>query len=190
MEYRGIVNYYLLAHNVGWLNKLQWVMETSLLKTLAEKHRSTVSKMARKYRAQTMTPSGSLKCFRVVVKRGEGKKSLVAQFGGIPLLRKKEPILVDQEIRYWRYDRNELVRRLLADKCELCDSTENVEVHHIHKLADLNSPGRGEKPTWQQIMAARQRKTLVVCKNCHVAIHAGKPTRKRVHDKSPESRVR
>ena len=109
MEYQGIVNYYLLAHNVGWLNKLQWVMETSLLKTLAEKHRSTVSKMARKYRAQTMTAAGPLKCFQVVVKRDEGKKPLVAQFGGIPLRRQKEPILADQEIRYWRYDRNELL---------------------------------------------------------------------------------
>jgi ferredoxin len=26
------------------------------------------------------------------------------------------------------------------------------------------------------MMAARQRKTLVVCHTCHVAIHAGRPT--------------
>ena len=44
-EFRGIVNYYLLAHNVSWLNRLKWVMETSMLKTLAAKHRSTVSAM-------------------------------------------------------------------------------------------------------------------------------------------------
>jgi len=40
-EYRGIVQYYLLAHNVGWFNKLHWIAETSLLKTLAGKHRSS-----------------------------------------------------------------------------------------------------------------------------------------------------
>jgi hypothetical protein len=28
-------------------------------------------------------------------------------------------------------------------------------------------------------MAARRRKTLVVCRNCHDAIHAGRPTRQR-----------
>jgi hypothetical protein len=29
-------------------------------------------------------------------------------------------------------------------------------------------------------MAARQRKTLVVCRDCHHAIHAGRPTRQLV----------
>src|SRR5689334_11346465 len=43
-EYRGIVQYYLLAHNVGWFNKLHWIAEASLLKTLAGKHRSSVTK--------------------------------------------------------------------------------------------------------------------------------------------------
>ncbi|MFE7040587.1 group II intron reverse transcriptase/maturase [Streptomyces atratus] len=47
-EYRGLVQYYLLAQDVFRLGRLQWVMETSLLKTLAGKHRSTVTKMARK----------------------------------------------------------------------------------------------------------------------------------------------
>ena len=45
-EYRGIVQYYLLAGDVYRLNRLRWVMETSMLKTLAGKHRSSVSKMA------------------------------------------------------------------------------------------------------------------------------------------------
>ncbi len=48
-EYRGVVQYYLLASNVYRLGRLRWVMETSLLKTLASKHRATVSATARKY---------------------------------------------------------------------------------------------------------------------------------------------
>ncbi len=40
-EYRGIVNYYLLATNVSDLSTLRWNAETSMLKTLAAKHRST-----------------------------------------------------------------------------------------------------------------------------------------------------
>src|SRR5260221_627978 len=48
-EYAGLVQYYLLAQDVVRLVRLLWVMETSLLKTLAGKHRSTVSAMARKY---------------------------------------------------------------------------------------------------------------------------------------------
>ena len=42
-EYRGFVQYYQLATNVAWLNRLCWVMRTSLLKTLARKHGSTVA---------------------------------------------------------------------------------------------------------------------------------------------------
>lgn len=188
-EFRGIVNYYLLAQNVGWLNRLQWVMETSLLKTLAQKHRSSVAAMARKYRARTTTPHGTLKCFQVVVQRKEGRKPLVAQFGGIPLRRRKEAVLVDQESSYRRFDRVELIQRLLADECELCGGTDNIQVHHIRKLADLAQRGRKETPFWQQVMAARRRKTLVVCRDCHAAIHTGRPTRQRARNASLESRV-
>jgi hypothetical protein len=45
------------------LGKLRWVMETSMLKTLAEKHKSTVAKMARKYKAIVETANGSRTCF-------------------------------------------------------------------------------------------------------------------------------
>ena len=40
-------------------------------------------------------------------------------------------------------------------------------------LRDLNVKGRGQKPQWVRIMAARQRKTLVVCRTCHMNIHYG-----------------
>ena len=51
-----MIGYYLLAADVWRLVRLRWVMETSLLKTLARKHRSTVSMMARKYKATIDTP--------------------------------------------------------------------------------------------------------------------------------------
>jgi hypothetical protein len=83
-EYRGLVQYYLLAQNVSWFNKLHWVMQASLLKTLANKHKTTRLAMLRKYKAIVETPYGPLKCLELVVPR-EGKKPLVARFGGIPL---------------------------------------------------------------------------------------------------------
>ena len=73
--------------------------------------------------------------------------------------------------------RSEVVQRLLAQKCELCGVEETCQVHHLHKLADLNRPGRGEKPPWIKRMAARRRKTLVVCQECHEAIHRERPKR-------------
>jgi group II intron reverse transcriptase/maturase len=47
-QYRGIVQYYLLAGDVWRLDRLKGVMLTSMLKTLAAKHGSTVTKMANK----------------------------------------------------------------------------------------------------------------------------------------------
>lgn len=179
-EYRGIVQYYLPAINVAWLSKLHWVMQGSLLKTLAAKHQSSMKKMQKKYSATTTDPrtGKSLKCLEVRVER-PGKNPLIARFGGISLARKPHAVIDDEPYKVWG-GRTELLKRLMADMCELCGSTENIEVHHIRKLADLNRPGRNAKPQWAQIMSARQRKTLVVCRSCHEAIHKGLPTRQQV----------
>lgn len=178
-EYRGIVQYYLLAHNVAWLGKLQWVMRGSLLKTLAAKHDTTVMHELRKYAATAQDPrtGTTLKCIEVRVER-EGKPALVARFGGISLTRHPQAILNDHPPKA-HSGRSELLQRLLADECELCGSREDIEVHHIRKLADIKTRDGQPKPEWAHRMAARQRKTLVVCRVCHVAIHAGRPTRRR-----------
>jgi group II intron reverse transcriptase/maturase len=174
-EYRGIVQYYMLAGDVWRLNRLYWVMLTSLLKTLAGKHDSTVTKMARKYRATIETPHGPRKCIQVSVPRGDGKKPLVATFGGIPLRRQKNAILRDREPARANTRHKELVHRLLAGRCELCGQADKVRVHQIRKLADLTKPGQPQ-PDWMQIMAKRRRKTLIVCATCHATIHQGRPT--------------
>jgi hypothetical protein len=173
-EYRGIVQYYLLAGDVHRLDRLHWVMVTSLLKTLAAKYDSSVSKMARKYGATVATPYGPRRCIQVSVNRGEGRKPLVATFGGIPLRRQQNAILRDRESVPATTRRTELVHRLLAGRCELCGQTDKVRVHQIRKLADLDTPGEPQ-PEWAQIMATRRRKTLVVCEACHASIH-GRPT--------------
>jgi hypothetical protein len=187
-EYRGVDQYYLLAHNVGWFNKVQWVTETSLLKTLAGKHKSSVVAMARKYKATTETANSPRKCLKVVVQRENGKKPLVAQFGGIPLQRRQDTILVDHAPQLYMTNRSELLQRVLADTCELCGSQKQVEVHHIRKLADLEKPRRADKPKLMKLMLTRRHKTLVVCRRCHKNIHAGRST-KLLRKQGPESCV-
>jgi group II intron reverse transcriptase/maturase len=172
-QYRGLVEYYLLAGDVYRLNRLEWVMKTSLLKTLACKHDSTVTKMADRHKATIPTPHGPRRCFQAVVER-EGRKPLVAQFGGIPLRRKKTAVLTDR-IPPVTVRRKELVTRLQAGRCELCKKVgAPVDAHHVAKLADLARPGQPQ-PAWNQLMAKRRRKTLV-CAQCHTAIHTGQPT--------------
>jgi hypothetical protein len=179
MELRGYVNYYTLAQNVGKMYRLKWAMETSMLKTLANKHKSTVSTMARKYRTKIKTENGGLTCFQVRVDRGGGKQPLVAQFGGFSIRRRKDAVLLDRQPPTTYTKGTELLKRLEAEECELCGSRHNVEVHHIRKLADLNRHKRKEVPNWVRRMVTRRRKTLVVCEQCHDDIHAGRLQRQR-----------
>jgi len=176
-EYRGLVQYYLLASDVYRLNRLNWVMETSLLKTLAGKHRSTVSKTAAKYKAKVDTPYGPRTCFEATVERAGGRQPLVARYGGIPLRWQKKAVLQDRQPGQ-AVGPKELVTRLLANRCEICEYSGNVQVHHIRKLADLDKLGQTDRPIWAAMMAKRRRKSLVVCQNCHDDIHTRQPAAK------------
>ena len=172
-EFRGVVQYYLLAYNVFHFGRLQWVMGNSLTKTLANKHKTTSAKIYRRFKSTVETAHGERACLEVVEQRGEGKRPLVARFGGIPLKRNRQAVLADRKPTRNRTERNELIQRLLADTCELCAATADIEVHHVRALRDLNVKGQRSKPKWVQVMAARRRKTLVVCRPCHLTIHGG-----------------
>ncbi|WP_170318839.1 reverse transcriptase/maturase family protein [Allorhizocola rhizosphaerae] len=175
-EYRGIVQYYLLAGDVFRLNRLLWAAQTSLLKTLACKYDSTVSKMAARYRATVETPYGPRKCLQVSIERGDGRKSLVARFGGIPLKRQKKAVLEDRrpDSATARRKGRELIARLRLGRCEICEQRADVRVHHVRKLTDLDARDQ-PPPLWAQLMAKKRRKTLVVCPPCH-RIHIGPHT--------------
>ncbi len=169
-EYRGYVQFYLMAGDVHRLNRLLWVAQTSMLKTLACKYDPTVPKMAAKYKATIETPHGPRVCIQVSTDRGDGKKPLVARFGGIPLKRQKKTVLDDRQPGPATVHRKELISRLQARRCELCEQRADVHVHHVRKLADLAIPGQPQ-PAWAQLMAKKRRKTLVVCAACHDEIH-------------------
>jgi group II intron reverse transcriptase/maturase len=172
-EFRGLANYYQLAINVRSLNYLKFVMERSLVKTLALKYRTKVSDIYRRYATTLSTPAGPRKGLMVRIER-EGKEPLIAVWGGVSLARNVNAILNDTPRREWN-TRSEIVERLLAQTCELCGSQERIEIHHIRALKDLKQPGRADKPLWVQKMAARRRKKLVVCQPCHAVITHGKP---------------
>ena len=53
---------------------------------------------------------------------------------------------------------------------EWCGATDvEIEIHHVRKLKDLSG-----KVEWERHMIARKRKTLALCHDCHVKLHAGK----------------
>jgi group II intron reverse transcriptase/maturase len=172
---RGVYNYYCMAYNVSdRMKRIKWVLEISLTKALAHKHQISVPSVYRRYGTATL----GLRALQVVIPR-PNKEPLVATFGGIPFKRIPEGMgVVDfRSNAAWFAPgdtRAEVVLRLLAGRCELCEvEGVPVQVHHIRKLADLDRPGRRPKAAWKRLMSARKRKTLVVCEECHQAIHGG-----------------
>ena len=177
LEYRGLANYYRLAYNMHTLNRLKWVMEESLTKTLAQKHKVSVKTIYDRYQAEVVVNGRTYKGLSVTVPR-EGKAPLVATWGGVPLKWDIQATLDEQPSRVWR-GRSELEKRLLANVCELCGATDHIQVHHIRALKDLNKYTGREKPDWVVRMAQLRRKTMVLCQTCHSDVHAGRPLRRK-----------
>jgi AI2M/AI1M-like, HNH endonuclease/Type II intron maturase len=165
-ELRGLANYYALALNAKRdMSKLAYLWWQSLLKTLASKHKVSVSQMAKR------------------LKREDGYALMVKDEKKIRIIRVfrlkdlKPPLLMDSQVDIqpkvfiWTLSRSELIRRLNAEQCEYCGTKEgSFEVHHRRKMKDVMHG----KQLWQQVMTARNRKTLVLCLHCHHLLHAGK----------------
>jgi group II intron reverse transcriptase/maturase len=171
---QGVYNFYCMAVNVSRrMSDVKWVLEISLSKTLASKLKIKVNEVYRRYECEIL----GLKALRAVLQRPD-KEPLTAVFGGISFARRPEGLgYIDFRTESAWFapgdNRSEVVARMLAGKCELCECEGPVQVHHIRKLADIDRPGRRPKEGWERVMSARKRKTLVVCENCHQRIHAG-----------------
>src|SRR5439155_25776620 len=118
------------------LNQLKWVMEQSLVKTLAAKHKAKVTKISEKYRAEIEGKGKKYKGLQASIPR-EGKKPLVATWGGIPLVWSIKATLEEQPPKLYA-GQTELEKRLLAGVCEFCGNEEDVEIHHILAMKDIH----------------------------------------------------
>jgi len=130
LEYRGIVNYYRLAYNLHTLQYLKWIMQQSLTKTLAAKHRISVQAVYDKYQREMVVNGRTYKVLQATAPR-EGKEPLIATWGGIPL-EWDIKATIDERIHWHWNSRSELEKRLLAQVCEACGAThmtDQIEVH-------------------------------------------------------------
>jgi group II intron reverse transcriptase/maturase len=181
-ELRGVANYYALALNAkSEMNKLAYLWQQSLFKTLAGKHKTTVTKTAKRLKTddgyKLMVPS-------------EKKTRVIRVFRLKDL---KPPLITDSrmdvqpKVFALTLSRSELIRRLNAEHCEYCGTKAGpFEVHHIRKLKDV---AHG-KHLWQKVMARRNRKTLILCLQCHHLLHAGKlPNASYYKNRQRESRI-
>lgn len=135
-------------------------MKYSCLKTLAAKHKSKISKVIKMFRdgrgdwgVPYETKLGKKRCY--FAKYSECRKV-------------KNPTDKISNLALWKGTAiNSMEKRLKAKVCELCFPTEaeHYEIHHVNKLKNLK-----DKNIWERAMIAKQRKTMVVCKACHIKI--------------------
>ena len=150
----------MLARGVkNKLSKLEYLANFSLLKTLANKHKTKMTTVI----AQLKHGNEYIHRYRV---NGEVKTVKVFR------LKHMEPTPLNGEVDMTPNHlsltscRSELVKRLNSRECEYCRRTDlPLESHHVRKLKDLTK--QSPKKKWEQVMLARRRKTLVVCMQCH-----------------------
>jgi group II intron reverse transcriptase/maturase len=163
-ELRGIANYYTLALEVAPLYKLAFLWKQSLLATLARKHDSSIRK--------EYTRLWDGESLRVRVERN-GKPASVTVWWLKDLKRsptKWASIDVRPNTAMFTQSRTEVSERLNAKVCEWCGRRDlPCEVHHVRKLIDHR-----DSPIWEQVRAARRRKRIVLCVDCHRAVHNGR----------------
>jgi group II intron reverse transcriptase/maturase len=176
-EWRWLATYYQLAINRKALRQVEWYMWQSLSKTLGTKLKCLTSVIRQKFEGKR----NGKKTLEVSVEDPRTGKRRTAYFGGISLrrvnpYREKVGVLKPELEVNLRRSANELGKRLLAERCELCGSQEHIEVHHIKSIKSMIRENRGKRKVavWQEAMMRRNRNTLVVCHPCHQAIHHGK----------------
>jgi len=169
-ELRGLANYYQLAYHMPTLQSIKWVRAPSLTKTLARKHKRSVRQVWKKYPTDLHVNGATSKGLQVIVPRA-GKKPLVATWGGLPLQWDSRATPQDQpEPRSWT-GRSAWEKRRSAQvgaQCGATALTATIEVHPIRALKDLQRYTGREKPAWVKLMATRHRKTLILCRTCHM----------------------
>lgn len=162
-EVRGICNYYSIANNRSKLHKFRYIMEYSMYKTFACKYRTTKADIIEKYRHE--------KDFAVKYIDSKGNEKLRTFWKG-SLARNDFPQGAETDIVFSSkpvsFKNNpSLAKRLKANTCEWCgEHTTDVVMHQVRTLKDLD-----RTLPWNQHMIKINRKTLVVCSDCHKKIH-------------------
>lgn len=173
----GIFNYYRLATNFKpFRNRLAFILWYSCVLTLAKKFKLRTKR-------QTIKKLGTnLACYKIDKK---GKEVIDQVFGKdyfLHINHIKEhkdfkdkfnkffmPLDLEEIINKYKYMLPRSVKNL-ERPCQVCNSTDNVEMHHVKHLKNIS--GINDYLKVRQIKI--NRKQIPLCRNCHVKVHSGK----------------
>ncbi|MDO8060173.1 group II intron reverse transcriptase/maturase [Candidatus Phytoplasma citri] len=157
---RGIIQYFCLANNLGVLTYLNYLAEYSCLKTLARKWKTSIARVRKKLNI------GSTWAIPYLNKgKTQHEPWVVYSWDRIKKMRnyKGNPDITIN--RFIFLGRTHLTDRLKAERCENCDKTTQLQIHHIGTVRNANR---------QSVM---NKSTKVLCKSCHRKI-----TNQQIHD--------
>src|SRR5260370_8477068 len=145
-ELRGLANYYALAFSVKTvMHKLAHVWQVSLFKTLANKHKTSVNKIAKRLKTDdgyTLTVPGEKKTRVIRVFRLKDLRPPLPSNPGID----KQP-----NVYICTLNRSEVITPLNSYHCTHSETRQRP--FDIHTMRNIKDVAKG-KALWQQLMAA------------------------------------
>jgi len=162
---RGLQNYYRFADNWAQLSWIQYILEYSLAKTLAQKFKSSVRKVFKRFG----------KNITIVIKGNPGKKDRKVSFYlNHDWSRKREAFQPGSlpDIDRIRTAMRMETRSKLGKPCCVCGETAGqIVMHHVRHIRKLSH--KREARGFNRILRAINRKQIPVCTICHGKIHRG-----------------
>jgi len=202
---RGVMQYHgEWVTNISTLNRWIYILRYSCLKTFANKYKSTISKVFKRFGKDLF--SSSTKTIGAEVNITIGDVIYVKEWKLLTILSIRNSILAQKRKEkltkiFWErekgkiggYHTNSPNPSITQDNyldaiswvslrtqasfhmpCILCRATKNIEMHHIKSIRK-SSYTNLEAITFLQMMSLRNRKQIPVCHECHRdKIHGGK----------------
>jgi len=159
---RGILNYYCCAHNRNELWSIVRFLNYSCALTLARKFKlKTLAKTFKKFGRD----------LSLVNKKGKEYK--IFRPDNLRMLPMNERFKVNENNNIdellnqtWT---NSLTRSQFDEPCAICGTLDNIEIHHLRSVKDVRVKTR----TYAQWTGGFLRKSIPLCKDHHVQLHAG-----------------
>lgn len=150
-------------------------MLESCVRTLATKHKCKRAAIYRQYYGPT---SPGKKGLVVVAQDPHNGKTCQAEFGEVRFRAGQwPPRVADRNDQYVQtYRGTDLLKRLAADRCDLCGKQGKGIVYHIRGLRDMGEEKRKQGKALikaEEFAIARQWKQVIVRPECHQQIHSG-----------------
>lgn len=159
---RGIQNYYRFTDNFKQLSRIQYILQFSLVKTLAAKYRCSVGHIFKKFGKEVTIP----------IKVKEGKKDRhVSLYLNHDWTKQRNGFQIgNRKIDLLQWSLRMRTRSKLGKSCCVCNDPLHIEMHHVRHIRKTGK----RKPTgFNVILQALNRKQLPVCTSCHKKIHRG-----------------